>query len=63
MNINWELKFSNVSIEALHRSRSDHMILFLNDRVASQLGTLSPFKFELGWLIREGFHEMVALIW
>jgi hypothetical protein len=28
-----------------------------------QFGTHSLFKFELGWLVRNWFHDMVASIW
>jgi hypothetical protein len=27
------------------------------------LGNYYEFKFELGWFIREGFHDMVSSIW
>ena len=63
MSIDWELKYPNTIVEALHRSRSDHTPLLLIDKIASQFGTQSLFKFELGWLIRDGFHDMVATIW
>ena len=63
MSIDWELKYPNATVEALHRSRSDHTPLLLIDKIASQFGTRSLFKFELGWLIRDGFHDMVSSIW
>jgi hypothetical protein len=63
MSLDWELKYPNATVEVLHRSRSDHTPLLLIDKIASQFGTRSLFKFELGWLIRDGFHDMVALIW
>ena len=63
MSTEWELKFPKVTVEALDRSRSDHTPLLLNGRVATQHGRHSMFKFELGWLIRDGFYDMVANIW
>jgi hypothetical protein len=62
MSIDWELEFPNVSVIALRRSRSDHTPLLLNAMVTSQLSTHTQFKFELGWLISDGFHDMVATI-
>jgi hypothetical protein len=63
MSPEWELKFHNVTVCALDRSRSDHTPLLLNGKVSTSLGNYSEFKFELGWFIREGFHDMVTLIW
>jgi hypothetical protein len=31
--------------------------------LATSLGNFSEFKFELGWLIREGFFDLVSSIW
>jgi exonuclease III/ubiquitin len=63
MSPDWELKFSNVTVKALDRARSDHTPLLLNGRVAASTGNHGMFKFELGWLIRDGFHDMVTSIW
>jgi hypothetical protein len=35
MSTDWEVKFPKVTVEALDRSRSDHLPLLLNGRVAS----------------------------
>ena len=63
MSPEWELKFPNVSVKALDRSRSDHTPLLLNGKAPTNLGNFSEFKFELGWFIREGFFDMVSSIW
>jgi hypothetical protein len=49
MSPEWELKFSEVTVEALDRPCSDHTPLLLNGRVASQICNHVLFKFELGW--------------
>src|SRR3954470_365148 len=46
------------SIEAL----SDHAPLLLYFGSSPQKST-NEFKFELGWMIRDGFYEMVKAIW
>jgi hypothetical protein len=59
----WEKKLL-VSVRVLARlsNLSDHAPILLTT------GTPTPqrprqFKFELGWLLRDGFHEMVTKIW
>ena len=37
MSPEWELKFPNVTVHALDRSRSDHMPLLLNGKVSTSL--------------------------
>jgi hypothetical protein len=63
MSPEWKLKFPNVTVQALDRSRSDHTPLLLNGKAPTSLGNFSEFKFELGWLIREGFFDLVSSIW
>ena len=47
---------------ALNREISDHTPLLMNTGNSSV--TYQPqFTFELGWLLREGFVEMVSDIW
>jgi hypothetical protein len=64
MDTDWEDKFPMVSVRALERIEglSDHAPILLST------GTPRPpckrsFKFELGWLQREGFHDMVKDVW
>lgn len=63
MSPNWELKFPNVTVQALDRFWSDHTPLLLNGMAPTNLGNHYEFKFELAWLIRDGFHDMVSSIW
>jgi hypothetical protein len=58
----WE-KFPLTTIRALTREVSDHTPLLLNFRESTLMATQPMFKFELGWLIRDGFMEMVRDIW
>jgi hypothetical protein len=62
MTLEWERKFPNVTVQALDRYQFDHTPLSLNGKVPTCLGNHSDFKFELGWLIREGFYDMVSSI-
>jgi hypothetical protein len=48
MSIDRELKYPNAIVEAFHRSCWNHTPLLLIDKIASQFGTQSLFKFELG---------------
>jgi response regulator RpfG family c-di-GMP phosphodiesterase len=64
MDTDWEDKFPLVTVRALeHIERlSDHAPILLST------GTPRPicrkqFKFELGWLHRDGFHDMVKKVW
>lgn len=63
MNTDWEQKFPLVAVVALERFLSDHTPLLLNTKDAHYRGCQPLFKFELGWLCREGFREMVAEVW
>lgn len=63
MSTEWEAKFPKVTVGALDRGRSDHTPLLLNTGAAFKYGKQPLFKFELGWLIRDGFVDMVTDIW
>jgi hypothetical protein len=63
MSTDWEDKYPLVTVRALERIEdlSDHVPLLLST------GTLKPnarhrFKFELGWLLRDGFDDMVKRV-
>ena len=53
-----------VTIRALERieALSDHAPLLLSFGSPPRKST-NEFKFELGWMIRDGFYEMVKAIW
>jgi hypothetical protein len=63
MSTDWEVKFPKVTVEVVDRSRSDHLPLLLNGRVASHFIKHTLFMFELGWLSRDRFYDMVSLVW
>jgi hypothetical protein len=46
----WEEKFQLSTVRALTREISDHTSLLLNTPM---------FKYELGWLLRDGFIDMI----
>ena len=64
MSIDCKDKYPLVTVRALERidDLSDHVPLLLST------GILKPnarhrFKFELGWLLRDGFDDMVKRVW
>jgi hypothetical protein len=59
----WEEKFPLSTVRALTREISDHTPLLLNTGEQTNTHTQSMFKFELGWLLREGFIDMIRDIW
>jgi hypothetical protein len=64
MDHEWELKYPMVSVRALPRivGLSHHApILLTTGKPGSQ--SKCQFKFELGWLHRDGFADMVKRVW
>ena len=59
----WEQKFPLSTVIALSRDISDHTPLLLNTGVASSDSNQPTFKFELGWLLRDGFMDMLKKVW
>ncbi|WVZ83656.1 hypothetical protein U9M48_030783 [Paspalum notatum var. saurae] len=59
----WEIKYPKATVQALTREISDHTPLFLNSGDGDSLPLHSDFKFELGWLLHEGFFDMVKDVW
>jgi exonuclease III len=59
----WETQFPMTSVETRDRSISDHTPLVLSTGSSTHYPRTRPFKFERGWLLREGFYAMVADIW
>jgi hypothetical protein len=51
----WEQQYPLVTVEALNREISDHTPLLLWLREGTKRKGPPPFKFELGWLLEEGF--------
>ena len=64
MDTEWENKYPMVSVRALERIEklSDHAPILLTTVNPTPVRK-RPFKFELGWLYREGFHDMVKRVW
>jgi hypothetical protein len=59
----WEKNFPLATVEALNRDISDHTPLLLSTGDGVKLRKPPPFKFELGWLLKEGFFEKVSEVW
>jgi hypothetical protein len=64
MDADWESKFPMVFVRALERIEglSDHAPILLTTGVPKPPSN-HRFKFELGWLQRDGFHNMVKSVW
>ena len=60
MDTDWESKYPMVSVRALERieALSDHAPILLTAGLPKP-NSKHQFKFELGWLLREGFVDMV----
>ena len=59
----WEQKISLASVQALTREISYHTPLLLDTGEPSHRGNVWNFKFELAWLTRDGFFELVKEVW
>jgi hypothetical protein len=59
----WELKYPKVSVHALTREISDHSPLLLDSEQPPKQNNANMFKFELSWLLKGGFYELVAQVW
>jgi mannosylglycoprotein endo-beta-mannosidase len=59
----WEIQFPLTSVEPRDRNISDHTPLVINTGASTHQTGDRPFKFERGWLLRDGFYDMVANIW
>lgn len=59
MSRNWEQKYPLVRARALKRELSDHTPLLLDSGTKAQ-NKQPLFKFELGWMLRDGFYDLVA---
>src|SRR6266508_2706082 len=64
MDSEWEAKYPLVSVRALERieSLSDHAPLLLTTG-KHRIPGKNQFKFELGWLNRDGFRDMLKEVW
>jgi len=63
VSIEWEIMFPLTTVEPRDGNISDHTPLVLNTGASTHQTHNRPFKFERGWLIRDGFYDMVANIW
>lgn len=63
MTTDWEQKFPLSTVDALTRDISDHTPLLLDTGSASHRGNNLMFKFELGWITRDDFHDKVTQVW
>jgi hypothetical protein len=63
ISMEWETKFSLSTVQALNRDFSDHTPLLMDTGNGTHGCKQSLFKFELSWLLRDDFCELVADVW
>jgi hypothetical protein len=63
VSTDWEDKYPMTTIEAPDRNISDHTPLVLNTGSSTHRSPQPTFKFERGWLLREGCFDMVTEVW
>jgi hypothetical protein len=59
----WEQKYPLATVDALSREISDHTPLLLCTGEETKGSNQPQFKFELGWLLRDGFFDLVTEVW
>ena len=63
MATEWEQKYPLSNVIALTCDISDHTPLLLNTGDSPSNFNQYQFKFELGWLLHDGFRDMVKEVW
>jgi hypothetical protein len=63
MTTEWEEKFHLSTAQALPQKISDHTPLLLKSEDDTTWSSQPMFKFETGWLLRDGFIDMIRDIW
>ena len=65
MDTECELKFPTVTVRVLERIEllSDHAPIILDSNSTTSSTVRRPFKFELGWLHRDDFADIVKNLW
>jgi hypothetical protein len=51
----WEINFPLAKVEARDRNISDHTPLVVSTSASTHQSGSRPFRFERGWLLKEGF--------
>ncbi|KAA3453778.1 reverse transcriptase [Gossypium australe] len=62
-NEEWQNMFTEVSIQHLTHSFSDHCPLLVNTRRAEHRAKVADFRFEAWWTMEESFDDEVKRIW
>jgi hypothetical protein len=63
ISMEWELKHPLSTVVALSQVISDYTLLIIDTGKPSSGNNPPMFKFELGWLLRDGFMDMVRDVW
>jgi hypothetical protein len=62
-SVSWEQKYPLVTVRVLTRVGSDHTLLLLESGEQEHRDNKMNFSFELSWLRKDGFCEMVSTEW
>jgi exonuclease III len=62
-SMEWEINFPLAKVEVRDQNISDHTPLVVSTSASTHQSGSRPFQFERGWLVKEGFYDMVAHIW
>ena len=62
-SVPWEQKYPLVTVHAMTRSGSDHTPLIIDSGIEAHVRNKSAFSFELSWLRKEGFYDMICREW
>jgi hypothetical protein len=63
VSTDWEQTYPLATVEALNREISNHTPLLLSLGEMAKSKKQPPFKFEFGWLLKDGFFEVVTEVW
>ena len=63
ISVEWEQKFPLVIVHALTRAGSDHTPLIIDSGEQAHIGNENHFSFELSWLRRDDFYDIVCREW
>ena len=63
ITLGWDNMHQNYALFPLASNMSDHTPLLLDSEEEESIKKQPLFKFELGWLLREGFFELLSDIW
>ncbi|XP_019160892.1 PREDICTED: uncharacterized protein LOC109157440 [Ipomoea nil] len=62
-NVDWKLRFPDVTVTHLPRISSDHAPILLQNKGGRKRSNISPFIFQAAWLTHPDFRTVVRHLW